>query len=60
MVHKLTQAELDAKIRSAAAPHAVEEKVGETAKTQTYVLSNGAILRIWKADGHCQIGCTRP
>lgn len=47
----LSQDDLDARIRMAAKPEAVEDMTNETPTYQYYSLSNGAVLRINKRTG---------
>jgi hypothetical protein len=54
----LSQKQLDTIIRKAAAPCAIQEMIGDDHATQPYLLSDGRMLRIWKATGECHIGCT--
>jgi hypothetical protein len=56
---KLTQAELDSKVRAAAVPAAVESLVRETATYWQYQLSDGRLLKIIKSTGECLVGDTK-
>ena len=55
---KLSQETLDGLIRAAAKPHAIEAMLMESDEHQTYQLSNGTLLRIWKRTGEVQTGDT--
>jgi len=58
MMKRLTQTELDDRIRAAARPATVEEIVNETPTKQMYQLSDGRLLTVWKATGKVQVGDT--
>lgn len=55
---KLSQEALGGLIRTAAKPYAIEAMVMESDEHQTYQLSNGTLLRIWKRTGEVQTGDT--